>query len=97
MKSLYFKLIILLIILFCFSANIVSAIPTVKAKIYLNEAEEGECIYKSDVEEKLASIKGFNFQAIKLIASNANYLKICAVKFALPMSYYSIPDRPPKR
>lgn len=95
MKNLYFKLITLFIILFCFSANIVSATPTAKAKTYLNEAKESGD--KSYVAEKLASITGFHFQSIKSIASNAIYLKICAVKFALPMSYCSIPDRPPKR
>lgn len=96
MKNLYFKFITLFIILFCFSANIVSAIPSAKPKTYLNEVKEIESLEKNHVEEKLVSITGFNFHRINSIASNANHLKACDIKFALPMSYYSIPDRPPK-
>lgn len=97
MKNPYFKFITLFIILFCFSANIVSAIASAKPKTYLNQAKEIEVLEKTLVEEKLAAITAFNFYAINPIASNACHLKVCDIKFALPMSYYSIPDRPPKR
>jgi hypothetical protein len=97
MKKSYFKFITLFLLLFCFSANIVSAIPLAKPKTYLNEAKEIEVLEKNLVEEKLAAINGFNFHPINSIESNANHLKVCDSRFALPMSYYSIPDRPPKR
>lgn len=71
--------------------------PTVKAKTYLNEAKENQGAEKSYAEENIAAIASFNFQSRKFITADVNNLKVCAFKFDLPMSYQSIPDRPPKR
>lgn len=97
MKNLYFKLFILFTFLLCFSANMFAAIPTAKAKTYLNDAKENQGAEKSYAEEKVADIVPLNFQSKKSIIANVNYLNACAFKFDLPMSCHSLPDRPPKR
>ncbi|RZL69325.1 MAG: hypothetical protein EOO93_01905 [Pedobacter sp.] len=97
MKNLYFKVFMLFTFLICFSANMFAAVPTAKAKTYLNDAKENQGAEKSYAEEKIAAIAPFNFQSRKSIAANVNNLKVHAFKFHLPISYQSLPDRPPKR
>jgi len=75
----------------------VSALPTAKAKTYLSDAKESEGVDKNNVEEKLAAFTTINFHSRNAITENDSHLNICVIKLELPMSYSSIPDRPPKR
>jgi hypothetical protein len=97
MKNLYFKILITLGLLCCFSANVIFAAPLAKGKVFASEGKQNAGEEKKlDVEEKSFSVS----QPILKVQSFATYipagLKLYNVKFSLPNSYSSLPDRPPR-
>jgi hypothetical protein len=97
MKNLYFKILITLGLICCFSANVVFAAPLAKGKIFASESKQNVGAEKKlDVEEKSFSLS----QPILKAQSFATYipagLKLYIVKFSLPNSYQRLPDRPPR-
>ena len=96
MKNLYFKILITLGLLCCFSANVVFAAPLAKGKLFASESKQN-----TGAEKKLDVEKSFSAsQPILKVQSFATYipagLKLYIVKFSLPNSYQRLPDRPPR-
>ena len=97
MKNLYFKILITLGLLCCFSANVVFAASLAKGKVFASESKQNAGAEKKlDIEEKSYSLD----QPIFKVQSFATYipagLKLYIAKFSLPHSYQSLPDRPPR-
>lgn len=95
MKNLYFKIFTTLGLLLCFSANVIFAAQIAKSKIYLSESKTSA--EKSlDVEEKASTFNTFDLKTQSFTTYIPAGLKLYSLKFILPSSYQSIPDRPPK-
>lgn len=98
MKNLYFKIFITFLFLICFSANTVFATQISKVKIALEVTKDNQnAEHNTNLEELLTALYFVSFQPKYIPNNKIGALQSPAYKFALPMSYYSIPDRPPKR
>lgn len=97
MKNLYFKILITLGLLCCFSANVVFATRLTKGKIFASENKPNAGAEKKlDVEEKSFSLCQPNLKAHSFATYIPAGLKLYSVKFSLPNSYQRLPDRPPR-
>ena len=97
MKNLYFKILITLGLLCCFSANLVFAAPLAKGKLFASESKQNAGAEKKlDVEGKSFSLS-LSFLKAQLFTTYIPVgLKIYMVRFSLPNSNQRIPDRPPR-
>lgn len=97
MKNLYFKILITLGLLCCFSANVVFAASLAKGKIFESENKQNAGAEKKlDVEEKSFSLSQPNLKAQSFATYIPAGLKLYIVKFSLLNSYQRLLDRPPR-
>jgi hypothetical protein len=71
----------------------------IKAKSYpigkINEQEQVK--ENSEFKEELVADVFFNFHPQHTLTRIADYLRVSTMKFDLPISYHSLPKRPPKQ
>ncbi|RZL46878.1 MAG: hypothetical protein EOP00_13600 [Pedobacter sp.] len=100
MKLFYFRSFVLILFLFCFSANVFSATSTfIKAKIHqaTKAASQEGFDENKDVKEELFTDGLPFFSHQYLIDVHPNDLKVATFRFHLPIPFQKLLEKPPKR